>query len=202
MKKFETEFDGYHFPQEIKAIPQWVVCYADKIPMYSPGYQQPLEKASPTDPKSWMSFATAEHLCELNEGMLPGFVLTPDDPFTVIDMDVKDDTPSEHTQWFWQIAQGAGSYTEGSASGKGLHVWVYGNHGEGRRSSDYGIERYSQERFIICTGNVVINTPITDGRGVCEYLAQFLDEKAKIIIKVEDMPQVRTDEDVLNDILT
>lgn len=202
MKKFETEFDGYNFPEEIKATPQWVVCYADKIPMYSPGYQMPLEKASPTDPKTWMSFHTAEHLCELNEGMLPGFVLTPDDPFTVIDMDVKDDTPAEHTQWFWQIAQGAGSYTESSASGKGLHVWVYGNHGEGRRSSDYGIERYSQERFIICTGNVVINTAITDGRGVCEYLAQFLDEKAKIIIKVEDMPQVRTDEDVLNDILT
>lgn len=201
MKKFNTEFDGYNFPQEIKAVPQWVVCFADKIPMYSPGYQQPLEKASPTDPKSWMSFATAEHLCEMNEGLLPGFVLTPDDPFTVIDMDVKDDTPAEHSQWFWQIAQGAASYTEASASGKGLHIWVYGNHGEGRRSSDYGIERYSQERFIICTGNVVINTAITDGRGVCEYLNQFLDEKAKILIKVEDMPQVRSDEDVINDIL-
>lgn len=202
MKKFTTEFDGYNFPQEIKAIPQWVVCYADKIPMYSPGYQQPLEKASPTDPKSWMSFGTAEHLCEMNEGLLPGFVLTPDDPFTVIDMDVHDDTPAEHTQWFWQIAQGAGSYVESSASGKGLHVWVYGNHGEGRRSSDYGIERYSQERFIICTGNVVINAALSDGRGVCEYLAQFLDEKAKIIIKVEDQPQVRSDEDVINDILS
>lgn len=202
MKKFETEFDGYNFPEEIKATPQWVVCFRDKIPMYSPGYQQPLEKASPTDPKTWMSFSTAEHLCEMNEGLLPGFVLTPDDPFTVIDMDVKDDTPAEHTQWFWQIAQASGSYTEASASGKGLHVWVYGNHGEGRRSSDYGIERYSQERFIICTGNVVINTAITDGRGVCEYLAQFLDEKAKIIVKVEDMPQVRSDEDVLADILT
>lgn len=202
MKQFQTEFDGYLFPQEIKAIPQWVVCYADKIPMYSPGYQQPLEKASPTDPKTWMNFSTAEHLCEMNEGLLPGFVLTPDDPFTVIDMDVKEDTPPEHSQWFWQIAQGALSYVESSASGKGLHVWVYGNHGEGRRSSDYGIERYSQERFIICTGNVVINSPISNGNGVCEYLAQFLDEKAKIIVRVEDQPQVRSDEDVINDILS
>lgn len=202
MKKFDVEFDGYHFPQEIKAIPQWVVCFKDKIPMYSPGYQQPLEKASPTDPKSWMSFDTAEHLCEMNEGLLPGFVLTPDDPFTVIDMDVKDDTPPEHSQWFWQIAQGSNSFVESSASGKGLHVWVYGNHGEGRRSSDYGIERYSQERFIICTGNVVINKPLSDGNGVCDYLAQFLDEKAKIIVVVQDQPQVRSDDDVLNDILT
>jgi hypothetical protein len=202
MKKFETEFDGYSFPQEIKAVPQWVVSYADKIPMYSPGYQKPLEKASPTDPKTWMSFATAEHLCELNEGLLPGFVLTPDDPFTVIDMDVHADTPVEHMNWFWSIAQGSNSYVESSASGKGLHVWIYGNHGEGRRSSDYGIERYSQERFIICTGNVVINRPLSNGNGVCEYLAPMLDEKAKVIIKVEDGPQVRTDEEVVNDILT
>lgn len=212
MKQFQTEFDGYAFPQEIKTMPQWVVCYADKIPMYSPGFQKPLEKASPTDPSTWMSFHTAEHLCEMNEGLLPGFVLTPDDPFTVIDMDVHDEethpgkpsewTPAEHIQWFWQIAQGAQSYVESSASGKGLHVWVHGNYGEGRRSSDYGIERYSQERFIICTGNVVINAPITTGNGVCEYLAQFLDEKAKIIVKVEDQPQVRSDDDVINDILT
>ena len=202
MKKFEIEFDGYNFPQEIKNFPQWVVCGSDKIPMYSPGYQQPLEKASPTDPKSWMSFDIAEHLCEMNEGLLPGFVLTPDDPYTVIDMDVHQDTPQEHIQWFWQIAQGAQSYVEASASGKGLHIWVHGNYGEGRRSSDYGVERYSQERFIICTGRVVIQLPISNGNGVCDYLAQYLDEKAKIIIKVEDQPQVRSDEDVLADILT
>ena len=202
MKKFEIEFDGYNFPQEIKNVPQWVVCGSDKIPMYSPGYQQPLEKASPTDPKSWMSFDTAEHLCEMNEGLLPGFVLTPDDPYTVIDMDVHPDTPQEHIQWFWQIAQGAQSYVEASASGKGLHIWVHGNYGEGRRSSDYGVERYSQERFIICTGRVVVHLPISNGNGVCDYLAQYLDEKAKIIVKVEDQPQVRSDEDVLADILS
>lgn len=202
MIKFETEFDGYNFPAEIKATPQWVVCYADKIPMYSPGYQQPLEKASPTDPKTWMSFATAEHLCDMNDGLLPGFVLTPDDPFTVIDMDVKEDTPPEHLQWFWQIAQGSHSFVESSASGKGLHVWIYGNYGEGKRSSDYGIERYSQERFIICTGNVVTNLPISDGNGVGLYLDQFLNEKAKIIVKVEDGPQVRSDEEVLAEIVS
>lgn len=202
MKKFEIEFDGYNFPQEIKNVPQWVVCGSDKIPMYSPGYQQPLEKASPTDPKTWMTFDIAEHLCEMNEGLLPGFVLTPDDPYTVIDMDVHPDTPQEHIQWFWQIAQGAQSYVEASASGKGLHIWVHGNYGEGRRSSDYGVERYSQERFIICTGRVVIQLPISNGNGVCDYLAQYLDEKAKIIVKVEDQPQVRSDEDVLADILS
>lgn len=212
MKKFHTEFDGYNFPQEIKAVPQWVVCFADKIPMYSPGYQRPLEKASPTDPKTWMEFHTAEHLCEMNDGLLPGFVLTPDDPFTVIDMDIKDEqtspgkpsewTPPEHMQWFWQIAQGSQSYVESSASGKGLHVWVHGNYGEGKRSSDYGIERYSQERFIICTGNVVINSPLSTGNGVCDYLSQFLDEKARVVVVVSDQPQVRSDDEVLADILT
>lgn len=206
---FAREFDDYNFPDEPKKFAQWVVCYANKIPLYSPGYQQPLIKASPVDPATWMSYETALHLCEANEGLLPGFVLTPDDPFSVIDMDIKnaanETDPSKHTtpeimQWFQQIVYGAQSYAEMSASGKGMHLWVYGNMGEGRRSSAYDIERYSQERFIICTGNDATGLQITHGNGVLDYLDQFLKERTKVAAKIEDKPQEKTDQEIIDEI--
>lgn len=200
MKPFSVEFNEYSFPEEIANYPKWVVCDASKIPMYQPGFQQPLVKASPTDPKTWMSFEAAISICELNEGLLPGFVLTPDDPFTVLDLDVKDDTPPDHLEWYNKITQGANTYTEWSASGRGLHLWLLGNMGEGKRSSTYHVERYSQERFIICTGNVVNNAPIGEGNGVLQYMEQFLDSKARIVTQIADGPQIESDECVVEKI--
>lgn len=114
MTPFDTEFDEYHFPDELKAIPQWVVSDKSKIPLFQPGFQMPLEKASVSNPATWMSYELALMLCESNQGLLPGFVLTADDPYTVIDMDVKEDTPQEHLEWFNHIVTGAGSYAERS----------------------------------------------------------------------------------------
>lgn len=196
-KKFEVEFDEYNFPDGPKQWPQWVVCWADKIPMYSPGFQRPLEKASPVDPSTWMPFETALHLCEMNDGLLPGFVLTADDPFTVIDLDVKDETPAENVTWFSQLAVGSGSFTEISSGGRGVHIWLHANLGEGRRSSSFGVERYSQERFIICTGSPLHANPIGSGNGVLEYLDPFLQEKTKVIHVVADGDQVQSDEEVI-----
>lgn len=200
MTPFDTEFDEYHFPDELKAIPQWVVSDKSKIPLFQPGFQMPLEKASVSNPATWMSYELALMLCESNQGLLPGFVLTADDPYTVIDMDVKEDTPQEHLEWFNHIVVGAGSYAERSASGNGVHIWLRANEGEGRRSSSYAIERYSQERFILCTGAVCLAEPIRPNNGVLEYLQPFLDAKARIVTTVADKPQVKSDHEVLDDI--
>lgn len=200
-KKYNCEFDDFNFPDEPKKYPQWVVCWADKIPLFSPGYGQPLVKASPVDPSTWMSFETAVHLCEMNEGLLPGFVLTATDPFTVIDLDVKEDTPREHVEWYEKLKIGANSYAEISSSGSGYHIWVFGNCGEGRRSSAYGIERYSQERFIICTGNDASGLEISDGNGILGYLEPLLTETSKHLPLVADSEQVKSDEEVIAEIL-
>jgi RecA-family ATPase len=75
------------------------------------------------------------------------------DPFTCVDLDVKSNSTAEDLQRFHAIIDSLDSYSERSRSGAGWHVWVKANVGKGRRRD--GVEIYSQERFIICTGDVV-----------------------------------------------
>lgn len=102
-----------------------------------------------------------------------GFVLQAGGGITCIDLDVVNaetqaakGKPVDATQWstqadldrYWQIMNYFDSYTERSRSGFGLHIWVAGEIGAGCRRGH--IEVYSQERYIICTGNVIVNKPI------------------------------------------
>ena len=158
-------------PIELRRRPQWCYTY--------PGDPDPLRRKAPrkkgnalasdTSPSDWMSFEQACAYAEQVGGDI-GYVLTEDDEFTCIDLDVKDATTHPHKPelWttqadfnrYWDICQYFDSYTEMSTSGKGLHVWLFGNIGQGCRRD--GVEVYSQERFIICTGNIVLNRPIRE----------------------------------------
>jgi len=97
-------------------------------------------------------------------------VLQASDPFTCIDLDVKDNhsvtntgarwpkhkhTPQRDLQFYSSVVTLSGSYCELSASGKGVHVWVKGKlpGDSGRRSGQ--LEIYDDARFIVCTGNAV-----------------------------------------------
>lgn len=154
----------WRIPLELQQLPQWCVTGPDKAP-YCIG-QNGLYHASPVK-GPWHSFDDAcayakYHNCDI------GFIITDSDPFTCIDMDVKDVfsigsdgnpvdkkqyTPLEALKFYEGTVAFAQSYTELSASGKGLHTWVKGDIGAGRRGK--GFEVYSRERFIICTGNIV-----------------------------------------------
>jgi len=160
-------------PNELRERPQWVIASADSILPQFPD-KAPLAvaadgsfyKASVTDPSQWMDFNTAaQHAYPL--GLHVGYVLHSTDPFTCIDFDVKDatncDNPSKFTTpddfaRMCNIAQYFDSYGEMSRSGKGWHIWVRGKVGKGLRRD--GIELYSQERYIICTGNVFNEYPV------------------------------------------
>jgi len=166
-------------PEELRWARQWVVAGPDKAP-YTANANGQLYRASVTDPSTWLDFDTACAYAVAN-GAGIGYVLHELDPYTCIDLDVKDaqNAPDKPELWttpeqlnkYWSICQSLNSYTETSRSGKGLHVWVRGNIGAGRRRG--GIEIYSRERFIICTGEVVINVPIADRQ---DALQLFVDE--------------------------
>lgn len=196
-------------PIELRRRPQW--CYT------LPGDPDPLRRKAPrkkghalasdTSPSDWMSFEEACGYAESVGGDI-GYVLTGDDEFACIDLDVKDATTHPHKPetWttqddfdrYWRICQTFDSYTELSRSGKGLHIWVLGNIGQGCRRD--GVEVYSQERFIICTGNIVLNRPVKEHQQLLDAMvgdirAAQAAQHAKIELVDED--EVYTDSEII-----
>ena len=163
-------------PAELRGLRQWVLAGPDKIPL-SVDSQGQLYAASSVEPDQWLSFDAACYYAS-QHGFGIGFMLSKDDPFTCIDFDVCDAESqkrkgqpydeSKHTtqasfDWFWGVAQRFDSYTEISMWGKGLHIWVRGKlPGTGKGIRSGSLELYSQERYIICTGNVVIDREVRD----------------------------------------
>jgi len=105
------------------------------------------------------------------------------DPFACIDLDVKDETTQEHVERFQKIVAAFDSYTERSRSGKGLHVWVEGKIGRGRKRD--GVEVYSQERFIICTGDTYIDRPVANRQELLGKLASEMRPSTSTEIQLD-----------------
>ena len=147
-------------PKELREIPQWVCAGANKIPLNPNNGLM----ASPTNPNTWGTFDAA-----IASGMkYVGFVLTNSDPYCVIDLDVKDNTPKEDLELHGRIISAFATYAERSASGKGTHIVLRGRVPTGARRGS--VEIYSNERYIIFTGDVVKDLPISD----CNDLANVL----------------------------
>jgi hypothetical protein len=156
--------------------PQWCISPAldeDKAPRSING-----NPASSTNPSTWSSFdaactAAAERRWHV------GYMLHEDDPLTCIDLDVKSAAshPDKPDDWTTpdqlarhdSIVVTMASYTELSRSGVGRHVWVRATTGRGCKRD--GVELYSRERFIICTGDVVCDLPIEDRQVLVSNMA-------------------------------
>ena len=176
------------FPSELRGLRQWCPTpgtATDKAPRTIDG-----RHASTTDPGTWTDFDTACRVAS-EKGWRVGFVFTADDPFTCIDLDVVDEesqrargkpvnpddwTTPEDAARFESIIAGLQSYTERSRSGKGFHIIVKGNIGRGRRRD--GVEVYSQERFLICTGNVHCDLPVDDRQVVLDRMVSQMPDRA------------------------
>lgn len=164
-------------PAEMRGSPQWAVAGANKAPL-SVNASGKLFNASVTEPDQWLTYERALELAEQNQnhqtshfdkttgytitltGLYIGYVLSAHDHFACIDLDVKDDTPQEQLERFESVVNELDSYTEFSRSGRGKHIWARGKIGKGFKRD--GIEVYSQERFIICTGNVIRDLALAD----------------------------------------
>lgn len=157
--------------------------------------------ASSTQPGTWMSFEQAARVAHAR-GLHVGYMLHEEDPFSCIDFDVKDvvNAPDKPETWttreelevYYTYFRQFDSYSESSASGKGLHVWVRGKVGRGVRQR--GIEVYSQDRFMITTGDVINAKPIEDRTLMIQSFAEFIRPKglAEDILLTEE-PEVADD---------
>ncbi|MFT3666319.1 DUF5906 domain-containing protein [Piscinibacter sp.] len=171
-------------PQELRERPQWLLAGPNargelKVPTsITPDGR--FHAGSSTNPATWLSFDRAADAAWAH-GLGIGYVLSAGDPYTCIDLDVRNGnnypdepdrwTPQEDLHLYARMIEGFDSYCERSQSGQGLHIWVRGKIGAGRKRN--GVEVYSQERFIACTGDVRLDRPIIDRQ---EYLSNMLTQ--------------------------
>jgi putative DNA primase/helicase len=142
-----------NIPDELKARPQWVMWHAvgekpDKVP-YS---ARTGRKASSTDLLTWSTFEEAAEAYENGEYAGLGFVFCSGDPYTGIDLDDCVSEDGEIAGWALEIVRYFDSYTELSATGRGLHIVIRGDI-PNRRKGD--VEVYSSKRFFTVTGHIV-----------------------------------------------
>lgn len=176
-----------------------------------------LFNVSVTAPGQWMSFEAAVALAEANAdtvttwvnpqgvtitqtGFTVGYILNAADPFTCVDLDVKDASthPNEPDKWtsaddfqrYMSIIHHLDSYTERSKSGKGIHIWVRGNIGKGFRRD--GVEIYSQERFIISTGDAYVTKGIENREPLLLNMVHQMRPLAKVV-ELEELPEEADD---------
>lgn len=178
---------GAALPLELRQRRQWLLAAPD-----SNGWHKvpktmrfgALMDGKSTDPNGWLTFDEAVYWAGVF-GLAIGYVCHCDDPFTVIDLDVKNrvNAPGKPETWTSkQVIEGFShfatkevrSYTEVSLSGQGLHIWVRGKIGRGVKRA--GVELYSQERFVVCTGNAWLPYPIENREALVLDLAAQLRE--------------------------
>lgn len=181
-----------NLPPKLRALKAWCIHGPNgKAPLTANGYG-----ASVTDPETWTDFHSACMAAEIIGGGI-GFVLHAGAGVTCIDLDVKDDTPQEQIDRYGSICRNFDTYTEYSKSGRGLHIWALGEIGAGCRRD--GVEVYSQDRFIICTGNVLHPVPMQDRQAMLDILVgEIRQEQQRSAVELVESGEVDSDEVIWN----
>lgn len=196
-------------PFELQARAQWLLASPDskgdlKVPT-SITADGKLVSGSSTDRATWLPFDVAMGAA-LHHKLGIGYVLAKDDPFACIDLDVKGEhNEPNREKWstqdqlnrFWLITQAFDTYAELSQSGKGIHVWVYGQAVDGARHDN--VEVYADARFMVCTGNVLIDKPIAERQHLLDVLIQEIRMKQGVSRKAVELlekEEVHSDEEI------
>lgn len=222
---FDRQLLERYMPAGMIVRKQWAVAGASKAPQ-SPNDKGELRNISVNEPNDWLTFDAAAAICEANRetvthaaardgtvftqvGYNVGFIFHKEDEYACIDTDIKDAETHPHNPELWTtpeqrerhaaIVEAFDSYTEWSRSGKGLHILVKGklpNDGEGKRRD--GVEAYSQQRFLICTGNVFRDKPVEWRQELLTGLAQQLRANTQSDLPpLESQPEKASDEVVI-----
>ena len=175
--------DLQHFPQELKALPNWV-CWRyqerggkrTKVP-YSPRGGA----AKSNDPSTWATLPEAQGAAERRQYDGIGFMF--DGTCFGVDIDhcIDPDT-GEITAEALAIAKALHSYTEFSPSGTGLHILCSGAiPTEGKRGRRKGaVEVYGKGRFFTVTGDPFGGEalPLADGTEAVKPILAAMDRPA------------------------
>jgi hypothetical protein len=165
------------FPEELKALPQWMVAGASEGPDYKRPINPKTNKwGSVTDPSTWGTYEEAM----ASNYPLKGFVFSKNDPYAVIDLDTYKAKTQAVVDGHGLIKAEAGTYTELSQSGLGTHIIGRGSLDVGIHKDEACLEAYSFGRFMICTGNVGADgviKPIADIQPLLDHLASLFKSR-------------------------
>lgn len=176
-------------PSELRAFKQWCCSTASsKIPLNA----RTGEAASVDKPETWSSYADAAAAMAMNKAAFVGFVLSEDDPYTIIDLDEPE--TDEQRQRHSKILEVFDSYAELSKSRKGVHIIVKGRIPKGVRRDR--VEVYSTLRYMICTGSVIVDRPIADRQDLLDRLYKEMDSTVETELTEEDA--ILDDQDILD----
>lgn len=168
----------WQLPAGMRERRQWAVSTLTLDPNGKPDKRPRRADGSEMDwrnPLQWLTFEEA-----ISAGFPAiGFILSNADPFVVIDLDLKDaSNEPDPDKWTTEsqrerqakVYQAFPSYAELSQSGKGLHIILTGRIGGGLNRDR--IEVYDQERYMICTGDVVTPGPLQSHPETLERLIE------------------------------
>jgi hypothetical protein len=202
-----------NLPEEIRWDRSWCIAGPDengdlKAP-YAPSLRNTFN-ISPTDKTYWSDLETAIEAAA-RHGYGIGFLLSKEDCYTCIDLDVKNEhnyptrmdkngkavewTTPEQLARYQQIIQAFDSYTERSASGQGYHIWIRGKIGDGCKRD--GVEVYSQERFIVCTGDVIVDKEIEERQELLDILVAEIRNGQTQKVELIDIEATESDDTIL-----
>jgi hypothetical protein len=185
-----------NLPMELRLKQHWLIAHpANKNPLFHNQGQFFNASVSKHLSAQWMTFEEATRLA-ITYNLAIGFVIKEGEEYTCIDLDVKPNTTKEVLDLYDSVVHSFDSYTERSVGGNGIHIWCKGSIGLGRRRE--GVEIYSQNRFMICTGNVLVFKEQLESRQ--EKLTNMVsqmglsDDHNEIVL--EELPQLESDEDI------
>lgn len=148
MSKETNSIDN--LPDELKTYAQWVVWNSTKIPINA----RIGNKAEVDNPNTWSTYEVAREAVLSGKYKGLGFILTEDDPYTIIDLDhVIDLETGVILPWAQDIIDRMDSYTEVSQSGTGIHIIIKGTK-PGNKCRKGQIEVYDHARYFALTGNL------------------------------------------------
>lgn len=167
--------------EELKERDQWVLWKLSEVIDKETGeiketkipYQTNGKKATSTDSSTWTRYDEVLKVYKSSgtyNGV--GFVLTENDPFTLIDIDKCVEDGQVYPEAL-AIIKRVNSYTEYSQSGTGFHIIIKGKKPGNRcKNPEKRIEIYDKERFMIMSGNHVkgTSTKIEERQDALEFV--------------------------------
>jgi replicative DNA helicase len=181
LRKARLPHDLEAIPLELRSIPRWIVWdYHDEGEGKKPR-KKPLKAggdrgADYTDPAEWRPFEQVVDEARRRGGLGIGFVFAESDDVLGVDLDDAYLPTGELKPWASEIlARFAGTWSEKSPSGLGVHLVGRGDRVVGRTRLELpdgagGIERYSQARWFTFSGDVLTAAPLGDVREAMAWL--------------------------------